>query len=138
MNNQYHVVYFKFFFSFRGLGPLVFSESNLIRNYQSYYFRHLVGLLGWEISPSQDICKGQQNNETRTYTHARAGFEPAIPVFKRYKTVWQHSLRYTHPVTTLQSQSRVSAEALDIKMSEHSSQPSPPYFHFTIHDHYFT
>jgi hypothetical protein len=52
--------------------------------------RHLVGLLGWGISPTQDLYRntGQHNTETRRHTYMpRAGFETAIPMFKRPKTV---------------------------------------------------
>jgi hypothetical protein len=48
--------------------------------------RHLVGLLGWGISPTQDLNRhtGQHNTETRRHTSMpRAGFEPAISMFKR-------------------------------------------------------
>jgi hypothetical protein len=48
--------------------------------------RHLVGLLGWWISPTQGLYRhtGQHNTETRRRTFMpRAGFEPAISMFKR-------------------------------------------------------
>jgi hypothetical protein len=47
--------------------------------------RHLVGLLGWGISQTQGLYRnaGQHNTETRTHTSMpRAGFEPAISMFK--------------------------------------------------------
>jgi hypothetical protein len=46
--------------------------------------RHLVGLLGWGIGPTQDLYRntGQHNTETRRHTSMpRAGFEPAISMF---------------------------------------------------------
>jgi len=48
--------------------------------------RHLVGLLGWGISPTQGLYwnKGQHNTETRRWTSMPwAGFEPAISMFKQ-------------------------------------------------------
>jgi hypothetical protein len=48
--------------------------------------RHLVGLLGWGISPTQGPYRntGQHNTKTRRHTSMpRAGFEPAISMFKR-------------------------------------------------------
>jgi len=48
--------------------------------------RYLVGLLGWGISPMQGLYlhTGQHNTETRRHTSMlRAGFEPAISMFKR-------------------------------------------------------
>jgi hypothetical protein len=48
--------------------------------------RHLVGLLGWGISPTRGLYRhtGQHNTETRRHTSMpRAGFEPAILMFKR-------------------------------------------------------
>jgi hypothetical protein len=48
--------------------------------------RHLVGLLGWGISPAQGLYRntGQHNTERRLHTSMpRAGFEPAISMFKR-------------------------------------------------------
>jgi hypothetical protein len=52
-------------------------------------FGHLVGFLGWEISPTQGpTCTGQHITEKCGHTSMpRAGFEPAIPVFERSKTV---------------------------------------------------
>jgi hypothetical protein len=48
--------------------------------------RHLVGLLGGGISPAQGLC--QYNTERRRQTSMlRAGFEPAIPMFERPKTI---------------------------------------------------
>jgi len=56
-------------------------------------FGHLVGLLGRGISPTQghSTYTGQHNTEKRGHiSMPRAGFEPAIPVFERSKTVrWQ-------------------------------------------------
>jgi len=52
-------------------------------------FGHLVGLLGWGISPTQGLYlhTAQHNTEKRGHTSMpRAGFEPAIPVFERSKT----------------------------------------------------
>jgi hypothetical protein len=54
-------------------------------------FKHLVGLLGWGISPAPRPLTTQDNTIQRnTNTHTsmpRAGFEPAIPMFERPKTV---------------------------------------------------
>jgi hypothetical protein len=55
--------------------------------------RHLVGLLGWGISPIQGLYQntGQHNTETRRHTSMpRAGFEPVISMFQLLLTV--HSL----------------------------------------------
>jgi hypothetical protein len=53
--------------------------------------RHLVGLLGWGISPTQGLYRHrttQHNTKTRRHTSMlRAGFEPAISMFKRSYTV---------------------------------------------------
>jgi hypothetical protein len=52
--------------------------------------RHLVGLLGWGISPTQSLYRntGQHNTETRRHTSIpRAEIEPAISMFKRSWTV---------------------------------------------------
>jgi len=50
----------------------------------------LVGLLGGGISPAQGLYlhrTTQHNTERRRQTSIpRAGFEPTIPVFERYKT----------------------------------------------------
>jgi hypothetical protein len=51
---------------------------------------HLVGFLGWGISPTQGLYlhTGQHNTEKRGHTSMpRAGFDPTIPVFERPKTV---------------------------------------------------
>jgi hypothetical protein len=48
--------------------------------------RHLVGLLGWGISPTQGLYRntGQHSTETRRHTSMpRARFESAISMFKR-------------------------------------------------------
>jgi hypothetical protein len=53
--------------------------------------RHLVGLLGWGISPAQGLYlqrTTQHNKERRRQTSMpRAGFEAAIPMLERPKTV---------------------------------------------------
>jgi hypothetical protein len=48
--------------------------------------RHLVGLLGWGISPMQGLYRHTEQHNTETHRHAsmpREGFEPAISMFKR-------------------------------------------------------
>jgi hypothetical protein len=52
-------------------------------------FRHLVGLLGWGISPAPRPLPTQDNTTQRNADTSmpRAGFEPAIPIFERPKTV---------------------------------------------------
>jgi hypothetical protein len=53
-------------------------------------FGHLVGILGWGISPTQGLYlyTGQYNTEKPGHTSMpRVGFEPTIPVFERSKTI---------------------------------------------------
>jgi hypothetical protein len=56
----------------------------------SFYLWHLVGLLGWGISPAPRPLPTQDNTNTENRRHTsmpRAGFEPVIPLFERPKTV---------------------------------------------------
>jgi hypothetical protein len=53
-------------------------------------FRHLVGLLGWGISPAPRHLPTQDNTNKQKHRHTsmpRAGFETAIPMFEWPKTV---------------------------------------------------
>jgi len=74
-------------YSFHGLGPLAFSDSELTYETMAH-FSHF-GRTVWR----SDYCKastytGQHNTEKRWHTSMpRAGFEPATPVFERSKTV---------------------------------------------------
>jgi hypothetical protein len=65
-----------------------FRRRNFFFTYGS--FRHLVGLLGRGISPAPRPLPTQDNTNTEKRRHTsmpRAGFEPAIPMFERPKTV---------------------------------------------------
>jgi hypothetical protein len=61
---------------------LFFKASEFLFTYGS--LRHLVGLLGWGISPAS----GQYDTEKHRHTSMpRAGFKPATPMFEWPKTV---------------------------------------------------
>jgi hypothetical protein len=69
------------------LGPLTYLPPELIWNYGSY--KHLVGLLGRGISPSQDryLHRRKQKQKEREQTSMPlVGFEPTVPVFEWVKT----------------------------------------------------
>jgi hypothetical protein len=59
-------------------------------------FRHLVGLLGWGISPAPRPLPTEDNTiQKRRHTSMpRAGFEPAISMFERPKTVLSFFLSF--------------------------------------------
>jgi hypothetical protein len=77
---QVEIFFLFFLMPFSGVGFFLFTYGS---------FRHLVGLLGWGISPAPGPLP-TQDNTTQKHRHTsmpRAGFEPAIPMFEQPKTV---------------------------------------------------